>query len=218
MDIRTRYEDDLEAVNAAIEAKLSELHTAVPIKIVSVDRAKQTAVVQPLIKSVIRKADGTQEWVSMPEVHDAPLHFPQGGGVTMTFPVKEGDEGLMIVASRSQDIWQQSGGEQQQIDLRTHDLSNGFVLVGFKSNGNAAALTNVSGDSTEIRSTDGKTSISIKPGGGLTLTQDGVSMSMTSSGVDFTGGYVKHNGKNIGHDHIHGGITPGSSNTDIPAN
>lgn len=36
--------------------------------------------------------------------------------------------------------------------------------------------------------------------------------------VDFKNGHVKHNGKNIGDTHIHGGVVPGAAMTDVPAN
>jgi hypothetical protein len=56
--------------------------------------------------------------------------------------------------------------------------------------------------------TDGKLEIAI---GGVTWT-------LTANGWDQTGGHHKHEGKNTGKDHKHGGITPGGSNTDIPSN
>ncbi len=62
---------------------------------------------------------------------------------------------------------------------------------------------------------------------GATVTQDGnghqivcggVTVAVTSSGVAVTGGKITHNGKDIGADHIHGGIQRGGANTDPPAN
>ncbi|MFG1399822.1 Gp138 family membrane-puncturing spike protein [Roseixanthobacter pseudopolyaromaticivorans] len=201
MDQRTRFDVDLdEAIQTAIDGRMAELHTAVPVKIVSVDYQKQTCVVQPTVKACVRKPDGSQEWISLPQIQDAPLHFPRGGGVSMTFPVAVGDEGLAIISSRSQDAWQQSGGEQQQIDNRGHDLSNAFVMVGFRSNPNA--LANVPSDSVQIRSADGNTLIDIKggqvkvkaTGAESTVTPDkithkvgGLSVEITSDRIDLGG-------------------------------
>ena len=62
---------------------------------------------------------------------------------------------------------------------------------------------------------------------GATVTQDanghtikagGVTVAITSSGVAITGGKVTHNGKDIGADHIHGGVKTGGDNTAPPAN
>lgn len=162
MDQRTRFDDLDEAIQSAVDGRLAELYTAVPVRFVSVDPQKQTAVLQPLTKARVRKPDGSEEWVSLPQIMDAPVHFPTGGGVAMTFPIQAGDEGLAIIASRSQDAWQQQGGEQQIPDTRVGDLSNAFVMAGFRSNPNA--LTAVSTQSAQIRSADGQTVIDIKSG------------------------------------------------------
>lgn len=46
----------------------------------------------------------------------------------------------------------------------------------------------------------------------------GVTFTVAGGGVDITGGQVRHNGKNIGSTHIHGGVMSGGSLTDVPAN
>lgn len=132
MDIRTRADDGTEAINAALGELQARIWTAVPCTIQSVDFAKQTCVVQPTLKVTRRKKDGSTEWVSLPLIQDAPLHFPGGGGVSMTFPVKAGDEAVAIISARPIDSWAQSGGEQQQNARRMHDLSDAFVMVGFQ--------------------------------------------------------------------------------------
>lgn len=162
MDVRTRYEDIREAVETIVESRLAELHTAEPCTIVSVDWQKQTAVLQPTTKAIIRKPDGSTEWISKPQIPDVKIHFPSGGGLSLTFPLKEGDEVLAVMASRSPDVWQQNGGEQQIIDTRMHDLSNAFCIPGFRSDKNA--LSNVSDTSTQLRSDDGKTVFDFKAG------------------------------------------------------
>jgi len=57
-------------------------------------------------------------------------------------------------------------------------------------------------------------------GGKLTIT--GPSVEITGNlkvvgNVDFSGGYVKSNGKTIDNTHVHTGITPGPANTGTPA-
>jgi phage gp45-like len=46
----------------------------------------------------------------------------------------------------------------------------------------------------------------------------GVTMTLTAEGLAITGGRITHNSKNIGSDHVHGGVVPGGGNTSIPAN
>lgn len=162
MDSRARYEHFLEAVETVVEAKLAELHTAEPCTIVSWDAAKQTAVLQPVNKTLVRKPDGTAEWTTKPQIPDAKIHYPGGGGLAVTHPLSEGDEVLAVMSSRSPDVWQQNGGEQQIIDTRTHDLSNAFCFPGFRSDKNA--LPNVSENSKQIRTSDDQTNIDFKDG------------------------------------------------------
>ena len=59
--------------------------------------------------------------------------FPGGGGWSITFPVSKGDEALVVFASRCIDDWWQSGGVGIQPDLRMHDLSDGFAIIGPRS-------------------------------------------------------------------------------------
>jgi phage gp45-like len=46
----------------------------------------------------------------------------------------------------------------------------------------------------------------------------GCTMTMTASGFEFTGGTIKHDGKSIDKNHIHGGVMSGPANTGVPAN
>jgi len=168
MDLRERIGDIDEALQAALDGRQASMWTALPCTVVSVDLANQTCVLQPTVKAAVRKPDGSQEWVSLPVLQDVPLHFPGGGGVTMTFPIKEGDEALAVISSRPIDSWHQSGGEQQQTSARMHDLSDAMAFVGFRSQ--PRKLSNVSAESTQIRSDDGQTNIDLHPSNGIGLT------------------------------------------------
>ena len=52
--------------------------------------------------------------------------------------------------------------------------------------------------------------------GTLTITCGGSTYAFAASGFEQTGGTHKHDGKNIGKDHHHGGVTPGSGQTGDP--
>lgn len=53
---------------------------------------------------------------------------------------------------------------------------------------------------------------------GLAIEVEGVTYEFTGSGFTQTGGKQEHDGKNVGSTHVHGGVAPGASNTDVPAN
>jgi hypothetical protein len=90
--------------------------------------------VQPTIKGLVQDTLGNRTWTTMPVLLNCPLLFQGGGGVTATFPIEAGtDECLVVFASRCIDLWWQNGGIQTQAELRMHDLSDGFALVGVRS-------------------------------------------------------------------------------------
>ncbi|MEN5275762.1 hypothetical protein ABE527_02315 [Brucella sp. TWI432] len=53
---------------------------------------------------------------------------------------------------------------------------------------------------------------------GLLVEVGGVSYLISAAGSTQTGGKQEHDGKNVGNDHIHGGVEPGRANTDVPSN
>jgi nitrous oxidase accessory protein NosD len=76
-----------------------------------------------------------------------------------------------------------------------------------------AGVYNESGDKVIVRR-DG--TVEIAAGAALQASVGGVVFTVSPAGVDITGGYVRHNGKDIGDTHTHGGVTPGASETDVP--
>lgn len=120
-----------------------------------------TCAVQPAIKVLVRQQDGTVESTALPMLVDCPVQFPSGGNCSLTFPVAPGDECLVVFADRCIDAWWQSGGVQEQAEVRMHDLSDGFVLLGFRSK--PRALSGVSATSAQLRSEDGSTYIEMNP-------------------------------------------------------
>lgn len=161
MDRRERVDDPEVALREAFDGLRAGIWTALPGIIQSFDAKAQTCEVQPTIKIPVRKLDGTIESVALPMLVDCPVQFPSGGNCTLTFPVKPGDECLVVFASRCIDAWWQSGGVQEQAEIRMHDLSDGFVFLGFRSK--PRALPAVSGAATQLRSEDGSTYIEMNP-------------------------------------------------------
>lgn len=147
---------------AAFEGLQASLWTSVPGIIQAFDPAAMTCTVQPSIMVKIQKADYSEEWVKLPLLIHVPVVFPNAGGCHITFPVKKGDEVLVVFASRCIDAWWQSGGdENQQVEFRMHDLSDGFALPGPRSQ--PRVISTVSTTEMQIRSDDGQAIIAIDP-------------------------------------------------------
>lgn len=118
------------AEDNAARQRENDLRVACPGIVESFNAEEQTVTVRPAIREKRLKPDGTEVWVDIPPLPDVPVVFPRGGGYALTFPVKPGDECLVIFGDSCIDGWWQSGGVQNQIDTRRHDLSDGFAILG----------------------------------------------------------------------------------------
>ncbi|HBT0046088.1 Gp138 family membrane-puncturing spike protein [Klebsiella pneumoniae] len=143
------------------QAIMSAMRVSMPGIIQSFDPDAVTAVVQPAIKGVEQDESGADVSVNIPLLVDVPVVFPRGGGCTLTFPVKAGDECLVIFADRCIDFWWQSGGVQEPVDGRMHDLSDAFCIVGPQSQ--AKKISGINTTAAQFRSDDGSTYLEIDP-------------------------------------------------------
>lgn len=159
MDPRERFEDVIEAIRVALDGRQREIWTALPAILESFDAANQTCQVQPAINALVRQQNGPAQWVQLPLLSDVPLQFAGGGGFTLTFPMQQGDEGLLILSSRCIDAWWAYGGIQNQVEYRMHDLSDGFFIPGIRSV--PRALANISTTTAQLRSDDGHTFVEV---------------------------------------------------------
>ena len=175
-----------------------------------------TCVVQPTIKILVRQSDGTQVATQIPVLRDVPIVFPCAGGFAITLPIQQGDEVLVIFASRCIDGWWQNGGVQNQAEFRLHDLSDGFAIPGPQSLPNV--LPSISADTAQLRTRDGSAYIE--------LTADGVVNIVAPGGVNITGDVsvtgkidatdeITGNGIELSQ-HVHGGVQRNGGNTDAP--
>ena len=161
MNRRERLNDPTVALQDAIRGAMASAWTALPGIVQSFDPVAMTCVVQPAIKARRTQSSGVVVTAALPLLVDCPVFFPSGGNCTLTFPVKSGDECLVVFASRCIDSWWQSGGIQEQAELRMHDLSDGFVFVGVRSQ--PRRIANVSTSATQLRSDDGSTFVELDP-------------------------------------------------------
>jgi hypothetical protein len=199
MDRTQRLNDLPSAIDNAIRSKQGAIWTALPGIIESYDAAKLTCSVQPAIQGVLSDPKtGDARNVNLPLLVDCPVIFPSGGGVTLTFPIQNGDECLVVFASRCIDAWWQSGGVQAPMVYRMHDLSDGFIIVGPRSQANL--IGDVSTSRAELRSDDGAVKLGID-GSGLYV-----------DGTMNVNGDIVLNGKSL-KDHIHSGVQAGAANS-----
>ena len=149
-----------QTAQAIAENLSTQLRVAMPGVIQSFDPNAVTCTVLPAIMGIIPTRDGTDP-SDLPMLVDVPVIFPRGGGCTMTFPVKPGDECLLVFSDRCIDFWWQSGGVQEPVDPRQHDLSDAFAIIGPQSL--AKKISGISTSAAQFRSDDGSTYFEINP-------------------------------------------------------
>lgn len=149
MDRNQLLNDTETAFRYALDGRQATLWTAMPGIVKSVDFDAMTLEVQPAIQGVVTNADSSTKLVNLPLLLDVPICFPSAGGFSLTFPIAEGDEVLVIIASRCIDAWWQNGGVGVPIENRMHDLSDGFAIPGPKSQPNV--ISGISSGSVQLR-------------------------------------------------------------------
>lgn len=154
---------------------------AIPGIIQSFDAAEQTVTVQPALREKML-VDGDESWVDIPLLVDVPIVLPRAGGYALTLPIKPGDECLVVFGDMCMDAWWQSGGVQNQVECRRHDLSDGFAVLGCWSQ--PRVIPNYSTSTAQLRSDDGGAYVEIS-GNNINIVAGGT--------VNIRGGTVRIN-------------------------
>lgn len=199
-----------QAMKMLSDTIFSMLRVSMPGIIQSFDPIALTCTVQPAIAGQVADELGNFKSAPLPLLVDVPVVFPRGGGCTLTFPIQEGDECLVVFSDRCIDFWWQSGGVQEPVDPRQHDLSDAFALVGPMSQVQKISAVNM--NAVELRSDDGDTKISLNP-------TEGTIAGTAPGGFNLNGLHILGDGRlqlvdgTIVDGHTHGGVEKGGSNT-----
>lgn len=150
-----------QAMKVLSDTIFSMLRVSMPGIIQSFDPIACTCTVQPAISGQVANEAGEFKSAPLPLLVDVPVVFPRGGGCTITFPVKAGDECLVVFSDRCIDFWWQNGGVQEPVDPRQHDLSDAFAFIGPQSQ--AEVIGNISTSTLQMRTDDGAAYIELDP-------------------------------------------------------
>lgn len=208
-----------------LENAQAMIWTALPAIVKSFNATALTVEAQPAITGRYIDPAGEVKVVNLPLLLDCPVVFPHGGGCSLTFPVKAGDECLIVFASRSIDNWWQNGGIQNPAEMRMHDLSDGFAIVGCWSQ--PKRIGGWSTGETQLRSDDGSAYVAVHPSSHqITAKTSGKVIVQATQGVEVTGnvtvtgnltvsGAVTGNGIRLD-THKHTGVETGSGTSGGP--
>lgn len=199
LSISERLKEPMQLYRRLISDELINLRVGAPGIITSFNPSAQTATVQLAIREKIN-INGNETWTDVPELLDVPVKFPRAGGYSITFPVKNGDECWVSFGDNCYDAFWQSGGIQNQVEKRRHDLSDATCYPTSISQPNA--LSGFSTGAIQIRNDAGTAYIEIL----------GSTINIHNSNVNISGGNTTIDGKNF-LSHTHGGVQPGGGNT-----
>ena len=153
-----------------MDSRVSNIHTAMPGRVVSYDPSTNRASVQP--NGDYKSEDGRN--IQYPIIHNVPIQFPmgQGGTAGITFPINAGD-GCLLVFSETQNDDFLGGNKGDSEDSRRHSLNDAIAIPGVYA-GAAPSTVAHPGDvcvfkgGTMLRISDGSVEIM-----GATLTVSG---------------------------------------------
>lgn len=131
-------------------------HQMLPASVVSFDRTKNTATVQPMIMMV----DMQDKQIQRQPIAYVPVISLGGGGFHISFPLQQGDFGWIYAADRDLSLFLQNLKMSPPYTGRVHNFADSMfvpdVLRKYTINGEDSAYM-------VIQSTDGATRISIRP-------------------------------------------------------
>ena len=195
-----RREQDLK-----LRQTVNNVRVAMPGIIQSFDATEQTVTVQCAIREKINM-DGNLSWQEIPLLLDVPIIFPRAGNYILTMPIQAGDECLVVFGDSCMDAWWQSGGVQNQIDCRRHDLSDGYAIVGLYSQ--PRRITNYSTNTAQLRNLSGSAYVELS-GNDVNIVGGNVTISATKVTI---GGSTTIDGR-VFMSHKHSGVETGGGNT-----
>lgn len=136
-----------DVIEEAISRFVTDLHTAIPAKILDYDATTQTCTAQPLIKRASVGEDGERVVELLPPVNHAPVLCIGGNGFAMTFPLTAGDTVLLICSMLSIAKWM-SVGQSDPVDPdddEQFDLTDAIVIPGVRNIANALSTSPTDG-------------------------------------------------------------------------
>lgn len=154
-----------ETLRRVLDARLADLHTALPGRVRAYDAATQTADIEPMIKRGV-PTGGEEDEVALetlPVLPSVPVLFPSGGQCFVTFPLAVGDPVLLVFSERDTSQFRATGAVSDPGVPTMHGLS-GAVAIPCAFGPRSAALTGVSSTDLVVGRQGGLANLTIKSG------------------------------------------------------
>ena len=155
-----------EHIRRLLDNHAADIHCCMP-GIVQSFNGTGTVTVLIAVKERVLQEDMTYKNTQFPILVDVPIIMQRAGGFSARMKPVKGDECLVMFSDIGIDWWWQNGGCQNKTqDLRRHDLSDGFAILGpWSSPRNFASYP----DSFRIGKDDETAYIEITPSGQINI-------------------------------------------------
>jgi hypothetical protein len=157
-----RTGDPQEALRQAFLGFKVQMWTACPGIVESFTDSPPRVSVRLATQAQVELPAGEPQLLDIAILEDVPVVFQGGGGYRLTFPIRKGDECLVVFSSRAIDGWWQTGEPVRGPEARYNDLSDGFALIGPLSKPRALS-PGVAMKGPQLRSDDGATFVEVSP-------------------------------------------------------
>jgi hypothetical protein len=134
-----------------------DANTCYPAKVISFDPVRQVVSARVAVEEYYRSL--TNEYLKQPApvLVDVPVMISQGGGWDITFPIKEGDDCLLLFSQKGYDHWLYDGKMETGLDngvptsdhYRHFDIRDAIAIVGIRPI--PRAIQNYNNDGMELR-------------------------------------------------------------------
>ena len=127
---------------------VEDINTCYPGKIISFDGETQTCTCQIQVEDYYSGIEYSYLKQEAPVLVDVPVYVPQAGGWMLTFPVKEGDDCLVLYAQKGYDHWSSFSGN---VTVGGNLTVAGGISMGGARKGSTCTLNGslvMNGDST----------------------------------------------------------------------
>lgn len=185
---------DANAQTLLIKSILAEVHTATIVKVLAV-RPGTGKVGRVDIQPAINQIDGAGSSTEHGTIFDVPYFRLQGGTNAIKMDPSVNDLGLAVFTSRDATNVKANADVANPGSRRRHSMADAFYFGGFL-NGEPVQFI----EFTEDR----------------ILVQSPKKITLSAPSVDIEGDSFTHNGVNVGKDHVHTKVSPGSGLSGVP--
>ena len=200
---------DLGRAQFVIDAALSGLRVAMPVKVMSViNNGGVSAIGTVSILPLVNAKDGGGNAVPHGTIYNVPYMRIQGGTNAVILDPQVGDIGLAVVCDRDISAVQNTQAQAPAGSSRKHDMSD-FIYV----------MTVISAKVPTQYVQFNSSGITVTSPNTIIINANEVDINAATikmNGSVITTGTLTNNGHSVGSNHVHSGVTPGGSNTGIP--